>query len=90
MRHADSEPNMELDKLNVERLDLMNLAAQLMRFDEITMSKQESGLKAAFYTIDGSYSKEKILSLKRATWFLNSLKDINVAMKSLNDIMDNR
>jgi len=89
MRHADPEPNMKSEKLDVDRFDLMNLAEQLMRFDEITMSKQESGLKAALYTIDGSYSQEKILSLKRAAWFMNNLKDINGALKSLNDIMDN-
>ena len=89
MRHVDpNERKMESELLHVDREDIMKLAAQLMRFDEITIKKQEGGLTSACYIMDASYSRETIETIKKAVWVLNRCKAIGEALTALNDVMD--
>lgn len=89
MRHiGPNEGKFESEQLDVNRVDLMGLAEQLVRFDEITMKKQSSGLETACYIMDQSYSRETIETIKKAVFVLNRVKDIKEAIKALNDVMD--
>jgi len=89
MMHSDrEEPPMENERLHVDREHLMSVAAELVRFDEITIRKRSGGMKEATYVMDGSYSRDEIDTIKKAVWVLNHCEVIADALKTLNDVMD--